>query len=358
MSPSKNVGAVLHGINDLRVEEINMPAALGPGDVLIAIRSVGICGSDAHYLTHGRIGNFVCDGPMTLGHESSGVVQAVGEGVTKLVVGDRVALEPGVPCGSCEFCKAGRYNICQSVKFAATPPVDGSLAHLFVHPESFSYKIPDSMSFDIAALLEPLSVGIYACRRAGVGLGHCVLITGAGAVGLLALVAARAAGAHRIFISDISQERLDVAKKMGADEVLLIGQRDDEKSEAEKKAYGERIGADACIECSGAESGAKLCIYGAKPGSCVVLVGMGKPDMILPVLYASTREVGIRGIFRYCNTYPTAIALASSVDLSALITHRFPLKDASKAFDCFLDREQFKVKIIIDCTTENDQLTN
>ena len=151
-----NLAAVLHGIGDLRVEERPIPEPV-PGDVLVAMRSVGICGSDVHYLTHGRIGSFVVEAPMVLGHESAGVVAAVGPGVTTLKPGDRVALEPGIPCRACSACRTGRYNLCPDVRFFATPPIDGSMARYVVHPADFCYALPPHVSLDDGALLEPLS---------------------------------------------------------------------------------------------------------------------------------------------------------------------------------------------------------
>jgi L-iditol 2-dehydrogenase len=350
MSPERrelNLGAVLHGIGDLRVEEIPMPVPAN-NEVLISIRSVGICGSDAHYLDHGRIGNFVCTGPMVLGHEASGVVTALGADVKSLAVGDRVAIEPGVACASCDMCRKGRYNLCPDVRFAATPPVHGSLARFVAHPAAFCYRLPDSMPFEHAALLEPLSVGIHACRRAHIALGHTVLITGSGTVGLLSMVAARAAGAHRIVITDVDEGRLAVAKTLGAggaDETILVN------ADTDLNALGAKIAADACIECSGAEAGVRLCIYGAKRGGTVVLVGIGKPEMSIPILDAACREVDIRGIFRYCDTYPTAMTLATRVDFSELITHKFTLEDAPRAFETFKSRECKAIKVVIDCAT-------
>lgn len=344
MPTQENIAAVLYGIKDLRIEPVEMPTP-GKGEVLLSMRSVGICGSDTHYLEHGRIGDFVCSGPMVLGHEASGVVAGLGEGVTELSVGDRVAIEPGVPCSSCQICKRGRYNLCPDVKFAATPPVHGSLARYIVHPASFCYRLPDSMSFDDAALLEPLSVGIHACRRAGVTIGSTVLITGAGTVGLVSMIAAKAAGASKVIVTDIDEGRLSVAKAFGggADETFCVSRDVDEK------ALGAEIEADACIECSGADAGVRLCIYGAARGGVVVMVGMGKPTLSLPVLDASCREVDLRGVFRYCNTYPAAMALATRFDLSPLVTHRFSLRHAGQAFDAFSAPHIKSIKIIIDC---------
>ena len=175
----------------LRVEERPVPAP-EPGEVLIRVRSVGICGSDIHYFEHGRIADFVVESPLVLGHEASGEIVALGQGVTDLSIGDRVALEPGVPCGSCTQCRAGRYNLCPDVHFFATPPVDGAFAEYVTLPRAFAHRVPDNVSFDAAALLEPLSVGVWACQKGDVRLGTRVLITGAGPVGVMAALVARA----------------------------------------------------------------------------------------------------------------------------------------------------------------------
>lgn len=338
-----NEGAVLHGINDLRVEPLPFPAP-APGEVVLRVQSVGICGSDDHYLRHGSIGPFVCRAPMVLGHESSAIVHAVHESVTSLAPGDRVAIEPGVPCAACASCAGGRYNLCPDMRFAATPPVDGSLARYISHPARMCYKMPADMTFDTAALLEPLSVGIHATRRAGISLGDSVLVAGCGTVGLLSIVTAKAAGAANIVATDIDRDRLVIAKALGADEVVMV----DGSTDVAK--LGAKMQVDACIECSGADSSVRLCLFAARPGGVAVLVGMGKPETSLPLLDACCREVDIRGVFRYCNTYPAAMRLASKVDLSALVTHRFDLKEASKAFDAFHDRGVASLKIIIDCS--------
>ena len=207
--------AVLHQARDLRLEDVPTPD-YGPDDVLVKIGSVGICGSDVHYWRTGAIGDFVVEEPMILGHEVAGVVAEVGENVHTLKVGDRVALEPGVPCRHCEMCKTGRYNLCPDVQFFATPPVNGALSDYAVSPADFAYKLPDSLSLDEAALIEPLSVGIHACRRGNLTAGQSVFIAGAGPIGLTSLAAAKAFGATEVFISDVRPHRLEVAKQMGA----------------------------------------------------------------------------------------------------------------------------------------------
>lgn len=296
-------------------------------------------------MTHGRIGDFIVHKPMVLGHEASGVVRLVSEDVQGLVEGDRVAIEPGVPCSRCPACKHGRYNLCADVKFSATPPVDGSLAHFIVHPAAFCYKLPPMVSFDEAALFEPLSVGIHACRRGKVSLGHTVLITGAGPIGIVCMLVAKASGASQVIMHDIDADRLQVAKEMGADRVHVT------HVEGDPKITAEGTDADVCIDATGVESAIKTCIYGAKRGGVVVVVGMGKPEISLPMLEAGIREVDILGVFRYCNTYPTALELVASgkVQLKRMVTHRFKMAEAEDAFEAARDRSAKALKVVIDC---------
>lgn len=282
---------------------------------------------------------------MILGHEGSGVVRVVGEDVRGLEEGDRVALEPGVPCSNCITCKEGRYNLCPHVKFAATPPVDGSLAHFIVHPASYCYKLPPMISFDEAALFEPLSVGIHACRRGKVSLGDAVLITGAGPIGLVTLLVAKASGASQVTILDIDADRLQVAKELGADKVMLT------HTESDPKVAVEGIEADVCIDATGVASAVNSCIYGARRGGVVVLIGMGKSHIPIPSLEVAIRELDIRGVFRYCNTYPSALELVASgkVQMKRLVTHRFKMVNAKEAFEVAHDRSSKAIKVVIDC---------
>ncbi|XP_074521673.1 sorbitol dehydrogenase [Halichoeres trimaculatus] len=349
----ENLSVVLHSKGDLRLENRPVPEP-GPNEVLLQMHSVGICGSDVHYLQHGRIGDFVVTKPMVLGHEASGRVVKVGAAVKHLAVGDRVAIEPGVPREMDEFFKSGRYNLSPTIFFCATPPDDGNLCRYYTHSANFCYKLPDNVTFEEGALIEPLSVGIHACRRAGVTLGSSVLICGAGPIGLVCLAVAKAMGASQIVITDLSSERLAVAKKLGADFQLTVGREDKPQQLAERVA--EKLGAQPhiTIECTGVESCIQTAIYATRSGGVVVLVGLG-PDMItVPLVNAAVREVDIRGVFRYCNTWPMAIAMLASgkVNVKPLVTHRFPLEQAVQAFET--TRQGLGIKVMLKCD-QNDQ---
>jgi len=318
---ASNRAAVLHGIHDLRIEDVPAPQP-DPDQVLVEISAVGICGSDVHYYEHGRIGDYVVEAPMILGHESGGTVVAVGSAVSHLALGQRVALEPGVPCRRCEQCRAGRYNLCPDVRFFATPPVDGSLAEQVVIDADFAFAVPDSLTDAGAALIEPLSVGIWACRKAGVTTGSRVLVTGAGPIGVLAGLVARASGAAHVAVTDINAARLEQALELGIDEAVPAG------------SDLADVGADVLLECTGIEPVAGAGILALRPAGTAVLVGMGaKATMTLPVQAIQNRELTVTGTFRYANTYPAAIALAASgrIPLDTLVGARVPLERAEDA---------------------------
>ncbi|KAK3739023.1 hypothetical protein QZH41_010481 [Actinostola sp. cb2023] len=348
MAANENLSVVLHGIDDLRIESrpVEPPAK---GEVQISMQTVGICGSDVHYLKHGRIGDFILTAPMVLGHEASGTIAAVGEGVKNLKVGDRVAIEPGTPCRVCSFCKEGRYNLCPNMVFCATPPYHGSLCRLYNHPADFCFKLPDHVSFEEGSLLEPLSVAVHACRRAGVTMGNNVLILGAGPIGLVNLLTAKACGASKVAITDLDESRLAKAKELGADYTIKVESRDGK--EVAKKVMEVMGPADKTIECTGAESSIHTGIYATKSGGVLVIVGMGKSEINLPIVDALVREVDIRGIFRYVNCYPTALALVASgaVNVKPLVTHHFKLEDSLQAFETSRTGAGGAIKVIIHC---------
>lgn len=339
--------AVLYAPRDLRIEERDVPK-IGPHDVLVRVRSVGICGSDVHYFRTGHIGDFVVREPMILGHETSGVVAQVGERVTTLREGDRVAIEPGIPCRMCEPCKTGRYNLCPDVRFLATPPVDGSLCDYIASPEDFLYKIPDNVTFDEAALLEPLSVAIHACRRGGVEPGKSLLITGAGPIGLTTLMTALAYGASKVFVSDTQEHRLERARQLGA--LKTYDPRSVDVASAVMEETGGR-GVDVAIECAGAESALQSCLGAATRGGRIVVVGLGDDATYsLPMVNLAVRELDIVGVFRYVFTYPAALDLVASgkVDMKKIVTHRFPFQDVLKGIDYSEKGRDGAIKVMID----------
>ncbi|TQJ48747.1 NAD(P)-dependent alcohol dehydrogenase [Phycicoccus sp. SLBN-51] len=324
--------AVLNRPGEVEVVERPTPEP-GRHEVLVRVRAVGVCGSDTHYYDHGRIGRFVVEAPLVLGHESAGVIEAVGEHVDPARIGQRVSIEPGVPCRRCTECLAGRYNLCPDMVFYATPPVDGSLAELAVIDEAFAHPVPDGVSDEAAALLEPLSVGIWACRKGGVGPGSRVLVTGAGPIGIVAAQVARASGAAEVVVADVNPHRLSAATALGASRAVNTAETSLEQ------AYAGRPGPEVLLECSGHPGATADGIRALAPAGVAVLVGMGGDELPLPLSVVQERELTVTGTFRYANTWPTAIALVATgqVDLDALVTARFPLAEAERALTASRD---------------------
>ena len=331
---STNRAAVLHAAGDVRVEERPVPEP-GPREVLVEVTAVGVCGSDVHYYEHGRIGDFVVRAPMVLGHEPAGRVVEVGAEVTRHRVGDRVTLEPGIPCGRCAQCRAGRYNLCPDVVFFATPPVDGAFANFVTIHEDFAFTLPDSLSDDVGALMEPLSVGIWACRKGGVSAGDRVLVTGAGPIGQLAAqVALRLRGDGR----------------HGDGHEPRTGSRSPSaRARAPPSRARSPTDVDVLIECSGHPAALSAGIRAVRPAGTAVIVGMGPGETAeIPLSRIQVREIWLTGTFRYANTYPTAIALAAAgrVDLDAIITGHFALDDAEAALRAGRD-DPSSVKVMV-----------
>ncbi|MFC6976720.1 NAD(P)-dependent alcohol dehydrogenase [Halomicroarcula sp. GCM10025709] len=339
--------AVLVEPTEFELEERPRPSP-GPDDVLVAVRDVGICGSDIHYYEHGRIGDYVVEEPLVLGHESAGEVAAVGENVTGLAPGDRVALEPGVPCRRCAHCKRGDYHLCEDVTFMATPPHDGAFAEYVAWPADFAYKLPDSVSTAAGALCEPLSVGIHACRRGDIGTGDTVLVTGAGPIGLLVMEAARAAGATDVLVTDVVAEKLTRAEARGADLAIDVTEADLETAVDE---YTDGVGADVVVEASGATPSIQSTFDAVRRGGTVVLVGLADEATVpVDVLELIDNEIDVAGSFRYKNTYDAAVALLAdgSVDVEGLIDFEAPLDGIDDAFGRAMDPTAVKGMITFD----------
>jgi L-iditol 2-dehydrogenase len=320
----QNKAAIMHATHDVRLEDVPVPEP-GPREVLVEIRAVGVCGSDVHYYEEGRIGSFVVREPLILGHESMGTVVALGEDATRHEVGERVTLEPGVPDGTCRECRAGRYNLCPNVRFFATPPIDGAFTNYVSIHEDFAFSLPDELSDNAGALMEPLSVGIWACKKGGVTAGDHVLVTGAGPIGLVTMQVALAQGATEVTVTDVAGERLQIARRLGATRALNVAEESLEETGLE---------ADVLIECSGNERALGDGIRCVRPAGVAVVVGMGpNEETSVPLAFIQTSEITLTGTFRYANTYPTAIALAATgkVDLDAMVTSHFGLAETEEA---------------------------
>ncbi|KQJ99253.1 sorbitol dehydrogenase [Brachypodium distachyon] len=337
----ENMAAWLVAKDTLKIMPFKLPP-LGPYDVRVRMKAVGICGSDVHYLKEMRIAHFVVKEPMVIGHECAGVIEEVGAGVTQLAAGDRVALEPGISCWRCRHCKGGRYNLCADMKFFATPPYHGSLADQIVHPADLCFKLPDNVSLEEGAMCEPLSVGVHACRRAEVGPEKGVLIMGAGPIGLVTMLSARAFGAPRIVVADVDEHRLSVARSLGADATVVVSAAEgDLAAEVERiqAAMGDGGGGeiDVTLDCAGFSKSMSTALEATRPGGRVCLVGMGCNQMTVPLTSAAIREVDVVGIFRYKDTWPLCIEFLRSgkVDVKPLITHRFGFsqKEVEDAFE-------------------------
>ncbi|KAI1275262.1 GroES-like protein [Xylaria sp. FL0933] len=390
--------SVLHGPRDLRLETRSIERP-GDGELQIAIESTGICGSDVSYYTKFANGDLCACAPLSLGHESSGTVVAIGPQVTGFKIGDRVALEVGIPCSHCGICRTGKYNLCKKMRFRSSaksvPHFQGTLQERINHPAIWCHKLPDHVSFEAAALLEPLSVAIHAVNRANLSSGSTALVMGAGTVGLLTAAMARQSGCTSVTIADIDAGRVDYAIKHGfathgfvvsrplqssasntsissysttfassesdsmtpisiisnsyygqlehakrlATEILAVS-----KLTSELQNEDEDDGIDFSFECTGKEACMQICLYATRPAGKVIMVGMGTPIQTVPLSIAHLKEIDILGIFRYANTYPTGIRLLSpqghgnSVpilpSLDNMVTHRFKgLAAAKEAFE-------------------------
>lgn len=337
---------VLERKGEMGIRGVPRVEKLGPKDVRIKMHTVGICGSDAHYYTHGYIGPFVVKAPMVLGHEGAGDVIEVGSEVKSLKVGDRVCMEPGIPSEGARATLEGNYNLDPDIRFWATPPVDGCLADEVVHPEALTYKLPDNVSYAAGALIEPLAVGLHSATKAKLRPGDGALVIGSGTVGVLVAAAAGMAGASKVLVTDIADEKLEAAAKIEG--VVTVNTARTPLREAIREHFGD-WGPEAVFEASGAAS-----VYNdlwdlSAPGGVIVLVGMPPDPVSIDITRAQSREVRIETIFRYANVYQKGIALASAgkIDLDSLVTATFPFEDSQGAFDRFLEGRATDTKIQI-----------
>lgn len=341
-------GAFMRGTDKMIIKEIERPKA-GPGNVVVSLEYVGICGSDVHYYHSGRCGSYEVDldQDFMLGHECAGTVAEVGEGVTSLKPGDRVCLEPGITCGKCEFCKAGKYNLCPDVVFFATPPVQGCNEEFVEFPANMCFKLPDNVSTKEGALIEPLSVGFHAANQGDVQVGETVVILGAGTIGLVTMLSCKARGAGRIIVADLIDEKLNKAKELGADYVINSG-REDALEQIRKITDGE--GADKVFETAGSPYTIAQTSFAVKRGGTIVLVGLAAVEEIqYNFAQIMDKEATIKSVFRYRNIYPKAIAAVASgaIDIKGIVTHEFDLEHIEDAYNEAVRNKTDLIKAVI-----------
>ncbi len=329
----------------LRTEEMPRPEPK-PGEVLVRIKAVGVCGSDIHYFKDGRIGDTPIRSPLVLGHEPAGVIEAVGKWVTQFEIGDRVAVDPALSCGVCECCLEGNPNLCPDVRFFGSPPVDGAFREFLTHPAHAVFKLSDGLSFADGAMLEPFGVAVHAVDLGKIRTGTSAAILGVGSIGLCVLQLARLSGAAEIFVTDLIDSRLDLARQLGADVALRA---DDDPVGRIRKLTGGR-GVDVVFEAAGAVETPQQAVDLLKPGGTLVLIGICPEDRI-PLKASAARRKGItiRMARRMKHVYPRAIRLAerNTVDLKCLVTHRYPLERIAEAFDVVGGYKDGVIKAII-----------
>lgn len=338
--------AVMLGIGKMGFEERDIPQPKDD-EVLVKLEYVGICGSDLHYYESGAIGDYVVKPPFVLGHEPGGTVVEVGKNVTHLKVGDRVALEPGKTCGHCEFCRTGRYNLCPDVVFFATPPVDGVFQEYVAHEADLCFKLPDNVSTMEGALIEPLAVGFHAARQGGAQAGQTAVVTGAGCIGLVSMMALKAMGVSKVYSVDVMDKRLEKALELGADGVINGSKEDTVKKVMELTGD---MGCDLVIETAGTEITTRQAVQMTKKGATIVLVGYSKSGEIkMPISLALDKELTFKTVFRYRHIYPMAIdAVASGrVNLKGIVTNEFALDDIQEAMDESVNNKADIVKAVV-----------
>ncbi|MEM1389425.1 MAG: L-idonate 5-dehydrogenase [Pseudomonadota bacterium] len=337
-----------HAARDLRIEDHDEPVP-GPGEVLVQMARGGICGSDLHYYAHGGIGSIRLKQPMILGHEVSGRVLALGEGVTGLAVDQLVAVSPSRPCYACRYCREGRHNHCLNMRFYGSampfPHIQGAFRERLV--ADAAQCIPaDGLSAEEAAVAEPLAVVLHAAAQAGDLMGRRVLVTGCGPIGLLAVLAARAAGAVEIVATDVTAFTLEKARLLGADASVNVAETRDGLTAftADKGHF------DVLFECSGVASALSGAVPAMRPGGVIVQLGLGG-DMTLPVQAMTAKELSFKGSFRFHAEFATAVAMmqAGRINVAPLITQVLPFGQAQAAFDLAGDRGQ-AIKVQLDFT--------
>ncbi|MDK1377609.1 MULTISPECIES: L-idonate 5-dehydrogenase [unclassified Sinorhizobium] len=331
---------VIHAAKDLRVEERDAEV-LGPGQIEVQVEAGGICGSDLHYYNHGGFGTVRLREPMILGHEVAGTIKALGEGVARFAVGDRVAVSPSRPCGRCEYCQRGQQNHCMNMRFYGSampmPHIQGAFRQRLVAEEWQCHKVADGVSINGAALAEPFAVTLHAVARAGSLIGKRVLVTGCGPIGALAIIAARVHGAREIVATDVMDGVLEKARSIGADRVINVANDADHLAAyAANKGYF-----DVQFEASGNQMAVRSGLETLRPRGVLVQLGLGG-DVSIPQNLVVAKEIEMKGTFRFHEEFGLAVDLINSrrVDLKPLLSSVFAIDDAVKAFEAAGDRSR------------------
>ena len=343
----KMKAAVLVETGKVLYEDRDIPA-IRVDQVLVKMMHCGICGSDVHYYEHGRIGDFIVKEPMVLGHEGAGRVVEVGSAVSGLAIGDLVTMEPGIPCGHCQYCKTGNYNLCPDVIFFATPPVDGIFQEYVAHPGNMCFKLPEGMDTMAGALIEPLSVGFFAAEQGWATVGQSAVILGSGCIGLCTLMALKARGVNRVYVVDVFDIRLDKAKELGATDVINASRMD---TVARVLELTGGAGVDLVFETAGSRITTQQTPRLVKRGGTIVMVGMA-PDseMAFDLGTVIGKQATIRSVFRYRNLYPTCIDAVSRVPLPlrSIVTKTFPFDKIPEAIEYNIKNKSDTVKVVIE----------
>jgi D-xylulose reductase len=339
---------VLERKGELALRKIELPEQLGPHDVKVAIQTVGICASDVHYYEYGKIGPFVVNAPMVLGHEAAGVVVEVGEQVKNLKKGDRVCMEPGIPDPNSRAARLGIYNLDPAVRFWATPPVHGCLTGTVIHPAAYTFKLPDNVSFAEGAMVEPLAVGMHAAVKAKIKPGDLAVVMGAGPIGMVTALAALAAGCSQVMITDVQEPKLELAKSLGAIVPVNVAKQNlrqviDEMTDG--------WGADVVFEASGHPSAVGKVHEPLCPGGRIIFIGMPVEPVPIDLVGLQAKEASIETTFRYAHVYPRALALMGSgkINVKPLISRTFDFEDSVNAFN-------FALKMPADCVKAQIQV--
>ena len=338
---------VLESTKVISIRDIDIKEELTPTDVRIEPEYIGICGSDVHYYINGRIGDFIVDGPMVLGHEASGVVVETGKDVQHLKVGDRVCMEPGIPDFRSIQTMEGLYNLDPKVAFWATPPVHGCARSSVVHPAGLTFKLPDSVSLKEGALVEPVSTGIFSATKAGITPGDVAVVVGAGTIGIVTALAVLSSGCSKVYLIDLKEKKLDFIRSHYPGGIVCLNpQTCDPLETVLREVPG---GADLFFEASGSHKVIENMARYLRPGGKAVLIGMPLASAPLDVVACQVKEIQISTVFRYRNIFPRTLRMMESgrINVTPLITHEFPFSQSVEAFEYAATMPDNAVKMLI-----------